>query len=232
MSHLNTLNAFHQISLYLAKYEITVEYHTNFDEFEQIAKEVRGKKSSGQFRKKFFDFTEDNSMWVMFLCKGEPVAVQAGRYDRLGPDRTLVKHWEDQQKRIYPKPNRLGDNHAAHAQLMSGNIIFSGEFSLREDLRGKEIAGLMIYQGMLSHFTKWNQADWIYSFMNEERCKRGFAVRMGFNHMEPQGTHWLKEPKGIANNDWFLASSRRAFVRAAGLIGVRGVEVLLPQQRD
>ena len=65
--------------------------------------------------------------------------------------------------------------------------------------------------------------------MDERLATRGKFAAMGFSICMPEGVTWEKEPDGICNADWLVASDSLDIEHLASAIARRGVEVILPQ---
>ena len=186
MKQIKIIRTIGKLTNFLEANGISIEESEDFSGFEKLAKKVRGKKASGQFRLRNFDFNAENAFWIKFIYDGQPVSVQAGRLDNLGKD-TLAHYWNNQQGRVYPKPNKVGGKHCPLAEEITGKVIFGGEFSIRHDLRKKGFSGPMIFLGLLLAFNRWQHADWIYGLMNEDLALVGFDHRQGFLRCNPRG---------------------------------------------
>jgi len=228
MNELNLARALIEIEAYLKQCGIVVRQHNDFAKFEKIAKRVRGKPASGQFQNQFFDFNAENGFWLEYISGKEPVSVAAFRYDRIG-SKPLEKHWKNQQSRIYPTPNKLADKQSPLSEIIKGDVVYIGEFTLPPSMRKNGLGGIMVFLGMLLCVARWGNISWLYGLMDEGLVFSGFAQRMGFTRVEPVGTRWKKEPVGINSADWICAIDNKGMRRWADLIVSEGLEVLLPR---
>ncbi|MBL4891502.1 MAG: hypothetical protein JKX91_06710 [Rhizobiaceae bacterium] len=200
---------------------LTVRESSNFKKFKKTIAGIAGKELSEQFHPNRFELFEENAFWIgVYDQKGACVSVQAIRLDTLG-SRTLVQHWQDQQKRIYSKPNKMGKNHAPTARIMTGKICYSGDFFVSPDHRGGD-SGAIVFLGFLVAIAYFDP-DWVYGLMHEKLANTGFPNRCGYTIQEPMGTHWLREPDGINGSDWLVATDRQNIHRRAVLIVKQGL---------
>lgn len=218
------------LSDFLLKMDIHVHESSNFSKLEKAVARLRQLGVTDQFRKEHFELYTENSHWLRFTnSEKRIVAVLAMRFEWLG-ERTLAEHWQDQQHRIYPQPNRIGKKHSPSAFMIKGKVVYGGDFYLEPEYRGKRIAGLMVFLGFLMSHLKWDP-DWIYGLMADKKAMAGFASQVGFTIAEPRGTHWKSPPKGINPNDWLVAVDRASLRHRAKLIARSGSPEFLQPMR-
>ena len=174
MSELQLINAAMKIVEMLRSENIVVEQFTDFTKFKKAHGKIRNSTVSGQFRLTKFELYDDNSYWLKFTHKKKCIAVIASRFERLG-ERTLASHWTDQHSRIYPKPNRIGKHHSKTTFIISGDVVYSGEFVLKGKFTGNGLAAHMVFLNFVLAQLKW-QPNWIYGLMSNQLVLRGFAA--------------------------------------------------------
>ena len=234
MNEQNLVRALSLIEEYLVDQGFRISQHNDFRDFEAIGNKARGKKVSGQFQQKKFDYMPESAFWLQFKDKNDTVAVMAVRLDRI-KGLSLGDFWgreggNGQQSWVYPKPNKIGPNHAPLAYRITGNVVYGGEFTIPKKYRENGYAGIMIFYGLLLSFVRWRELDWVYGLMSEKLAMKGFDHRMGFLWSEPRGTEWVIEPEGISTRDWLCATNADGMRRWADLIVTEGLGVLLPHK--
>lgn len=203
MSELEIITAAAIIERILQKNSISVEQHYDFTKFRKIHRKIRKTSISGQFKKSKFDLYEENAFWLKFKHDNKCIAVLASRYEQLG-ERNLSEHLTGQHSRIYPKPNAVGKHHSRSTFKISGNVVYSGEFVLKEEFCGAGLTSQMVFFNFLLAYLKW-RPNWFYGLMSNQLVMRGFAAQIGYTVTEPRGTDWSVPPNGVSTHDWLVA---------------------------
>ena len=217
------LNALNQDGYY-------VQCSSNFKKLGKVVSRLKGKKLSPQFRLNFFDLHAENAFWIgIYDFNRKCVSIHASRIEELGT-RTLAEHWNDQQKRIYPKPNLIGKKHAPLANEITGRVAYNGDFWVHKRLRGTRDIGNMVFLGFLL-CQQYKDPDWIYGLMSTSLVKRGFLNLCGFDHGQPYGTAWELEPSNIFQSDWLVATKREGVFHRANIIAKHGLKQFQKEQK-
>lgn len=221
---LNLAVAITRIKDELAQQGLEIRCSTKFKRLRKTVKKLPGKTLTQQFSLDFFDLHGGFAYWFgLYDQSGNCVCIIASRTENLGR-RPLAEHWRDQQSRIYPKPNRIGKNHAPLARKISGRVAYHGDFWVHPDWRGGENISLIV--SLCFFLTQLrNDPDWIYGLMGEERVKRGFLSMCGFDYGQPYGTDWLVQPEteGLSASNWLVASEREGIHHRAHIIASYGL---------
>lgn len=229
MSDLQLIQATAKIMDLLQSHGITVEQHSNFKAFSKAHRMIGKSSVSGQFRLAKFELYDENAFWLKFTNSKKSVAVMASRFEHLG-DRNLAEHWQDQHKRIYPKPNKIGKRHSKSTFKISGDVVYSGEFVLNDKFCGNGLAAHMVFLKFLLSYLRW-RPKWVYGLMSNQLVMRGFAAQIGYTITEPRGTHWKVPPEGISCHDWLVAISAKDIEEKAKIIAEFGLEPFLLTQK-
>lgn len=183
---------------------------TDFEYLAKVIDRIKDKRLSEELSPDFFEFTAKNGFWLMLRSrKGKCVSLQGARLEELGSD-TLAQYWNKKQRRIYQLPSggaRLGEGHAHASTEIRGKVAYHGDMWLRKKYRGKGIASAFVRLALLVSLNHWD-VDHVYGLMSDRGVRRGFDLECGFFRRQPQGTHWVEEPKHIRGDDWLVWSSR------------------------
>ncbi|MEH6632009.1 MAG: hypothetical protein V7776_14360 [Halopseudomonas aestusnigri] len=185
---------------------VGIEISEDFPELERVCHSIEGRKQiSEPFSSKYYDIMPRNGFWVRgFNTKGETVATQVMRLSELG-ETTLASYWQQHLKRLHG--GKLKESSSPAAQRIKGRVIFHGDVWVDKSCARKNLAGLMSRIALSTALLKW-MPDYVYGFMDERLCLSGFALKEGYFHCEPVGSHWAEQPREINPNDWLVWMDR------------------------
>ncbi len=185
---------------------IGIEISEDFQELERVCNSIEDrKKISEPFSSKYFDIVPRDGFWIRgFNREGATVATQVMRLSELG-ETTLAAYWQQQLKRLHG--GALKKSSSPAAQRINGRVVYHGDVWVDRSCARTNIAGLMSRIALSTALLKWNP-DYIYGFMGERLCLSGFALKEGYFHCEPVGSHWAEQPRDIDPNDWLVWMGR------------------------
>ncbi|TNE62202.1 MAG: hypothetical protein EP341_00375 [Sphingomonadales bacterium] len=185
----------------------------DFDECEQIAKELGKEKLSSLMSPSMHDFTEGTCFWLFIYKDGMPVAAVASKREQLG-DEAIGNYWRRANARQYGVEHTC-DVSVLATEHLHGDVAYIGELFVKKGERGKrELLRAAMHYLHAIIFLEW-KVEYSYAFIRDRDVRVGMAAEYGFSrqHFSPQ--IWAPEPDGRMNSEWLVSSSRRDFLHVA-----------------
>ena len=191
---------------------LTIDVHTDFQALHRLCASLKGKSAvSEPFSPEYFDIGPSDGLWICGSdAKGRPVHIQALRRDSLeGID--LATHWRQQLRRIHvdrSDTTRFDGGFCPAATEISGIVVEHGEMWIAPRLRGRRLAGYLSRLALALALLKW-VPDYVYGYVDKNLAAKGFPVREGYMHMQPQAVDWVEPPPQFSLGEWLVWMPRR-----------------------
>ncbi|WP_246696216.1 hypothetical protein [Mesorhizobium sp. SARCC-RB16n] len=185
----------------------------DLDEYIDITTNLYGKSPTfPKFRPDCSRIEPGRAFWIIGEDQSDKIAhVQALRVDDLTTT-TLAEHLES-LKACYADPkNQAGSGsscacHAPTARKITGVVAYHGDLWLRDDFRGKGLAGILAGIAFGLALAKWSP-DFIYALVPSWLIERGIADQYGYLHREAHGSILSLPERGIEDDDWLIWITR------------------------
>ena len=199
---------------------IQLEMHTDFEEFEKVARTLEGKGAvSPPFLPRFSDIGPVNGFWLKGLDpRGDVVQIQAVRVDDLTGNslanhmRTLNFFYSDPAKSAHPQETCRVDAPASSG--ISGRVCYQGEFWIKggkNGYRGHAFATIFLRIGMAVALARWDP-DFIYATVASVLVEKGVVARYGYHNLQPHGIVWSTPQNEDVMDEWIMWLSWRELV--------------------
>lgn len=177
---------------------IELEQGHDFDAYRELVAEGRPDHRVGDpFDTKLHDIGKDNGLWIVGRDRhGRVMHTQAFRLLSTGTQ-TVANYFRSHFRGFAPSGIDIDFERSRYragpgAKRMMGRVVYSGEFwigGIPRQYRGtglSEILGRYVFLTALRHF----HADHVVGFMTRPVSHKGFSLRMGYIHAEPQALRW------------------------------------------
>jgi hypothetical protein len=194
------------IEMTLSDKGITIEMCEDFQKLERICNSIEDRKRlSEPFSTKYFDILPRDGFWIRgFDQDGKTVSTQVMRLSELG-ETNLATLWQQQLKRLHG--GKLMTTSSPGAQRINGRVVYHGDVWVDRSCARLNLGGIMSHLALSVALLKW-APDFVYGFMRERLCLSGFALKEGYFHCEPIGSHWVEQPREIDPSDWLVWMGR------------------------
>ncbi|WP_422383246.1 hypothetical protein [Roseibium album] len=167
-------------------------------DFEIATSEVEKPNMVGEhFRRSLNTLPPDQVLWAGAYDEDGKCACTVASQFLPFKGRSLDRHLIDYFERCFEAEQggrvELQRGSFAFLGLAEGPFVYVGEGHCRNDMRGKNILGLLQRLLILSAYWRW-RPNLIYGFMEPRMIAKNYHTNWGYSFQKPSGIIWKKRP--------------------------------------
>lgn len=164
-------------------------------------------KLTPQFSTKENTFTKTEALWIGVYRNDVCVGMVAMKMQRLGGE-SLIDYSRRYWKRTYKKDSitkfKLAGYQKDFMKNFTGNLVYSGEYRVRENAQHEGIGLILSGFAKLTCFIEWPDADYFYLYTKDHDTKDGLVALIGMTIQIENCLNWDVCPSQ-AEPYWFAA---------------------------